>query len=122
MHDSDRDLEGWIEFVSRSTHIAEEWSTRVGVQDWLSEHYRRKFRLAGHLARRTDGRWSTRVLDVVPAGGSRARGHPSMRWTDDLNRFSFVAHGLEAGQWIELTGNREMWASLESAFVTFWVR
>ena len=52
------ELENWIDFIVRSTHIAEAMSTRFKVRDWVTEHFRFRFRLAGHVSRREDRRWS----------------------------------------------------------------
>ncbi|CAH2267257.1 jg14725 [Pararge aegeria aegeria] len=41
---------------------------------------------AGHLARRTDGRWGLKVLEWRPRTGKRSVGRPSTRWTNDMSR------------------------------------
>ena len=102
--------------------MAEGLSKRFGVRDWVAEHYRLKFRLAGHVARREDGRWSEQVLHFRPRDGSRQQGHPCKRWSDDLEHFFGAAHGLQGGQWKSLVTPREQWHALEEVFVAFHVR
>ena len=92
------------------------------MKDWVSEHYRNKFRLAGHMARRNDGRWSARVLDFVPQGGGRLRGHPCKRWAEEIDYFFASAHSVNKGEWTGMAGNREVWRTLEDAFISFWMR
>ena len=114
--------ENWIDFIKRATHIAEDWSSKAGVRDWASEHYRSKFRLAGHMARREDGRWSARVLEFRPKGGGRSRGHPCKRWAQELDDFFSATHALDRGEWTAMVHKREVWKSLEDSFVAYWVR
>jgi hypothetical protein len=116
------ELEGWIDYIIRATRVAEGLSKRFGVRDWVAEHYRLKFRLAGHVARREDGRWSEQVLHFRPRDGSRQQGHPCKRWSDDLEHFFGAAHGLQGGQWKSLVTPREQWHALEEVFVAFHVR
>jgi hypothetical protein len=43
-----------------------------------------KWQWAGHIARRTDGRWGGKVLEWRPRTGRRSVGRAPTRWTDDL--------------------------------------
>ena len=112
-------LENWIEYIQRPTHIAEDLCTRYGITDWVTRHYQLKFKLAGHMARRTDSRWSTRILYWRPLGGGRCQGRPCQRWTDDLDRFFKASFDLEPGGWRQLTFERKHWSSLSDSFVEF---
>lgn len=47
-----------------------------------------KWQWAGHTCRRTDSRWSRRVLDWRPRTGKRSVGRSPARWTDDLRRYA----------------------------------
>ncbi|XP_047543296.1 uncharacterized protein LOC125075632 [Vanessa atalanta] len=57
---------------------------RTGVTDIACKISRLKWQWAGHVCRRTDGRWSRRVLEWRPRIGKRSVGRPPARWTDDL--------------------------------------
>ena len=100
-------LEHWIEFIQPSTHVAENYCKRYGITDWVQKHYQLKFKLASHIARRTDSRWSNKVLYWRPVDGKRSRGHPHRRWTDDLDAFFAIAHNLGPGDWICLVSDRD---------------
>ena len=112
-------LEPWIDFIQRATHIAEDYASRYGVKDWAAVHFSRKFRLAGHMGRRTDSRWSKKILYWVPEGASRQRGHPHKRWSDALDEFFKTSHGMEPGEWLNLCVDRDAWAALSDVFVSF---
>jgi hypothetical protein len=43
-----------------------------------------KWQRAGHIVRRTDGRWGGKVLEWRPRTGRRSVGRPPIRWTDEL--------------------------------------
>ena len=115
-------LENWIEYIQRSTYIAEDYCIRYGVTDWVKKHYQLKFRTAGHMARRTDNRWSRKVLYWRPVGCTRGRGRPCKRWSEDLDSFFAAAHNLESGGWIDISLDRGVWASLEDRFMDFCVK
>ena len=89
----------------------------AGVDDWVTAQRRRKWRLAGHTARRQDGRWSEKFLDWEPFCGHRPRGHPPKRWTNDLDAFSFHLDGAPRWIWKAAAQNRDKWQELEDRFV-----
>eukprot|EP00973_Karenia_brevis_P007712 1047595-Karenia_brevis.AAC.1 len=118
--EADMDQETWIEFLRRTTYIAEDCLNRLGLDDWVIAQRRRKWRWAGHLARRDDERWSTKLLSWRPQEGRRCVGHPKMRWSDVFNLF-FVWRDTAAprgGDWQQLAQDRELWKSLEDEFVS----
>eukprot|EP00973_Karenia_brevis_P079033 10967489-Karenia_brevis.AAC.1 len=71
------EVDDWVEWVQRATHTAEEHLRRCGIEDWVTAQRRKKWRWAGHLARRADGRWSTKLLEWTPVDGFRNPGHPT---------------------------------------------
>ena len=82
------------------------------VADWVVEQRRRKWEWAGHVARRRDGRWTSRMLHWLPHGGERSRGRPATRWEDELEDF-FKARGM---RWEDCAQDREAWGQLEQSF------
>ncbi|KAI8437485.1 hypothetical protein MSG28_011804 [Choristoneura fumiferana] len=58
--------------------------SRTNVTDIARRIARLKWQWAGHIARRTDGRWCQEVLEWRPRTGRRAVGRPPTRWSDDL--------------------------------------
>ncbi len=77
------------------------------------EQRRRKWRWAGHVARRDDGRWTRWMLGWEPVGRYRTPGRPVARWEDSLTNFM---RGREQS-WRALAQDREDWAALEEEFV-----
>eukprot|EP00973_Karenia_brevis_P002932 400157-Karenia_brevis.AAC.1 len=65
----------------------------------------KKWRLAGHTARRTDGRWSEKALHWEPESGKRAVGHPRKRWAEEIAAFHNKIFGNKA--WSATAQNRE---------------
>ena len=88
--------ESWVEWIVNATRVAEGLRKKAKVADWVQEQRRRKWSWAGHVARRTDMRWSQRALYWQPAEGQRAQGGQAMRWEDVINAFMKVA--AEAGE------------------------
>ena len=83
---------------------------KIGAENWAAAARRRKFKFAGHTARRHDMRWSQRLLDWRLGGGARGVGRPCKRWEDDI----FHRAG---GQWEEAAQDRDMWRLCEDFFV-----
>ena len=109
-------LESWVEWVVRSTRIAEQAMVDLGVADWVEEVHRSRFRWAGRTARVSDGRWTKEVLQWS-AAGARKRGRPRCRWADQLNKF--FKQGLQAPNefWLELAQEEQSWDTLENVFL-----
>ncbi|CAH2235424.1 jg13282 [Pararge aegeria aegeria] len=59
---------------------------RTRVTDIAQRVAKLKWKWAGHIARRTDGRWGSKVLEWRPRTGKRSVGRPPTRWTDDIKR------------------------------------
>ena len=108
--------ESWVEWIRRSTHIAEVALTKAGVSDWVVGHRKRLWRFAGHTARRRDGRWNTELLSWIPTG-FRFDWRPKRRWSDALDEF-WLGRGVAAGGWIEHAQDRDRWHALEVLFAS----
>ncbi|XP_013144778.1 PREDICTED: uncharacterized protein LOC106108224 [Papilio polytes] len=87
--------------------------SRTKVTDIARRIVNLKWRWAGHIARRTDGRWGRRVLEWRPRIGRRSVGRPPARWTDDLVKVA-GAHWMRAAQ------DRALWQSMGEAYVQQW--
>ena len=98
----------------RVTKIARGAMERAKVPDWAQEQRRRKRRWAGHVARRSDGRWTYRMLDWMPTSWSRRVGRPSARWEDSIADF-VNAKGNKS--WRTLAEDRKTWSQLEDGYV-----
>ena len=72
-----------------------------------------KWQWAGHVCRRTDDRWSRKVLEWRPRVGKRRVGRPPARWTDDLKK-------VAGSGWMKKAGDRALWRSLGEAYLQQW--
>ena len=90
-----------ITMRDRKTH---EWiREKTKVQDILKTIKLGKWTWAGHVARRTDGRWTIAVTEWTPRTGKRSQGRPYKRWRDDIDNLS--TGGRLPGQNIQGTEN-----------------
>ena len=110
--------ETWIEWIVRTAGIVEGHLNRTGLDDWVTAARRKYWRWAGHIARRSDGRWATKLLTWQPEHGRRKRGHPLNRWSDDLDAFFSRSAAFDKGSWLHVAQDRCIWESLEDEFVT----
>ncbi len=73
-----------------------------------------KWKWAGHIARRTDGRWTRNLTKWKPPNGKRRRGRPKRRWVDEIIDM--------AGQkWRKKAKDRERWKMLGEAYIQQWI-
>eukprot|EP00973_Karenia_brevis_P054636 7593975-Karenia_brevis.AAC.1 len=104
------------EYMQRATSIAENVAQKSGVSDWVTEQRMRYFGLAGHMARRTDGRWAKKAMLWQPINGSRLQGHPLKRWLDDVVQFCKKEAPQE--NWIYVAANRDRWSELAKKYAS----
>ena len=100
--------EPWVDFVKRSTHASEHLARKHGVKDWLEVQSWRKWKLAGEAVRRTDRRWSHRLLTWTPffrALPHRDVGRPCLRWSDSITQ-------VAGGAWAEAAVDKGLWMAL----------
>ena len=105
--------ETWIEYIKRTTELAEEKMERLGYVNWITSYRKKKFRFAGRTAQAQDNRWSKRLLDWKPhfrCFPSRCVGHPLKRWED-----LFIE--LAGGAWNDAASDPNFWPLLEGAYV-----
>ncbi|KAI8440994.1 hypothetical protein MSG28_009271 [Choristoneura fumiferana] len=86
---------------------------RTKVTDIARRIAKLKWQWAGHIARRTDGRWSQKVLEWRPRTGRRAVGRPPTRWSDDLIK-------IAGSRWMRKAQDRSEWRALGEAYVQQW--
>ena len=82
---------------------------KTKVRDILEDISRLKWNWAGHVARMTDNRWTTRATFSTPRGYKRNRGRPKTRWRDDLDRHQ--------RRWHQAAQDRKLWKDLGKAYV-----
>ena len=111
------ELEDWVEFVRQTTGIAEEQLAKTRLEDWVAGQRRRKWRWAGHVARRKDHRWSNRILHWNVFDGRRRVGHPKRRWKDVIETFVDMHTAHSGREWVNLAQNQKAWKALGDKFV-----
>jgi len=75
--------------ITRRDRKTNEWiRAQTKVEDVIKTAKKVKWRWAGHIARRTDGRWTTSVLHWIRREKKRSRRRPNVRWVDEIKRFS----------------------------------
>ena len=74
--------------------------------------------MAGHVARRTDDRWSLKTLEWTPQG-KRNVGRPVRRWTDALEAFVEKSMEISGDAWTSLADDREGWQNFGHDFARF---
>ena len=82
---------------------------KTKVRDILEAISKLKWNWAGHIARMTDNRWTSRSTFWTPRGHKRNRGRPKTRWRDDLDQHQ--------RQWHRTAQNRNLWNDLGKAYV-----
>ena len=109
-------MESWAHWIQRTTREAVEAMRKTGVTDWVEEQRRRLWRWAGHVARRTDGRWSKKAVLWTPTG-FRTKGHPKKRWDDVINAYFSVQFGSR--NWMRYAQDRDLWHAMEKSFCEY---
>ncbi|XP_073967507.1 uncharacterized protein [Choristoneura fumiferana] len=69
---------------------------------------------AGHICRRSDGRWGKVVIEWRPRTERRNVGRQEMRWTDDLVK---VAGRCQMRRAVD----RDEWRAMQDAYTQNWV-
>ncbi len=83
------------------------------VEDTLMTIKNKKWTWTGHVMRRPNKRWTTRVTEWQPRNGRRSQGRQRVRWRDEVKAFA-------GPSWTSLTSEKERWRMLEKAFVLQW--
>ena len=119
--------EDWVEWAKRATRQARRLAQNVGAKEWVCEHFVKKWKWAGHLARMhasewallvtgwRDSSWQAAVRDrwLRPARPSR---RPWMKFEHILRRF--CNHGGH-GEWRDKSQERDAWRELETVFASW---
>lgn len=100
-----------ISLVDRVPNVEIRRKTRV--DDVGSRITRLKWRWAGHLVRRDDGRWTGAVTEWWPRTGKRGIGRPPARWSDDIVK-------VAGRHWTRLAQDRKRWRDREEAYTQQW--
>ena len=86
------------------------------LEEWVEAVKGKRWTLAGHISRRSDGRWSTLMLDWQPEGGGRSVGQPARRWSDEIERHDSQIDGTRQGDWRIMAEDRKEWQKMQQSF------
>ena len=104
--------ETWVEYVQRTTRLAEEKMDKLGYKNWVMLYNQKKWRLAGRVSQSNGGRWSKRLLNWrqhFRCHPYRDVGRPFRRWGDSVIE-------LAGGDWLTEAANASLWSALEHGF------
>ena len=73
----------------------------------------RRMRWAGYLARMDDGGRAYKILTGKPTG-NRPLGRPRRRWEDKI-KMDLEEIGINAGNWVDSTQDKNYWRALVNA-------
>ncbi|CAI2349352.1 unnamed protein product [Caenorhabditis sp. 36 PRJEB53466] len=73
---------------------------------------KRKLDWAGHVARRTENRWTTLTQEWIPRDTKRPVGRPPMRWIDALNKEVTIRQGNRVVPWSTIAKDRKAWCAV----------
>ena len=91
-------------------HKTAEWiREQTKLRDILETISKAKWTWAGHLTRRTDNRWTTKLTFWQPRGHTQNKGRPKFRWRDDLDKF--------CKHWHRDASDRLRWRQMGKAYV-----
>ena len=76
----------------RDNKTAEWIRQQTKVRDIPEIISKAKWSWTGHLMRRDDNRWTTKLTTWQPRGHTRNRGRQKTRWRDDLDKFKKFWH------------------------------
>lgn len=105
--------ETWIAWLERTARAIDVQIQKGAVADWVVLQRARKWRWAGHVLRRKDGRWTRTILHWIPHGGERRRGRPATRWEDALEAYA----AENGGKWEVWAENNDVWKTWEKGFI-----
>ena len=143
--DDDDTIEPWVEWIRRSTHEAETQMTTLGINDWVTEHRKRKWRWARKVTTEPH-KWSLKALLWEPALDSRynarrRHGRPQKRWSDDIaqhiynhtraltttgytnntnidhNNVATTTDDTDRVHWLTMADMEDTWKAMEDSFV-----
>ena len=91
-------------------HKTAEWiREQTKLRDIIETISKAKWTWAGHLTRRTDNRWTTKLTFWQLRGHTRNKGRPKFRWRDDLDKFR--------KHWHRDASDRLRWRQMGKAYV-----
>ena len=106
-----RNMERSMLGITRRDRKRIDWiRQKTKVSDIVERIKSLKWSWAGHVARRTDDRWTRKVLEWYPRGVKRPRKRPQDRWDRDIRRTA-------GNSWMTKAGDRDCWTRLRETYI-----
>ena len=110
-----RSMERQMLNISRRDKKKNTWiRQQTKICDIMRRVASRKWQWAGHIARRSDQRWTTEILNWIPRDHKRPRKRPKKRWVDDTVKYKGI-------KWQQLAVHRQGWKEAEETFIQQWI-
>ena len=101
--------------ITRRDRKRKEWiRVQTKVCNVIIRAKKLKWHWAGHVARRTDHRWTKEILDWIPRDIKRPRRRPPGRWQDEIRKHA-------GATWMRDAADRLLWKNLGEAFIQQWI-
>lgn len=106
--------------ITLRDRMTNEWlRQQTKVTDVMERIASLKWSWAGHIARRTDGRWTKTIMNWRPPT-TRPRGRPPERWTNGINKY--VREIKPGTNWQQVAMDRSEWKRLGEAYIQQWIQ
>ena len=117
------DLEPWVDFIKRATHIAEATISKQNITQWTTAYLRRKWRWAQRLTTVPDDRWCRIITNWQPTTverrpAYRRQGRPRKRWSDDIDEYFKHLHNQTTTSLDDIFV-KKLWKEHEDKFIKF---
>ena len=89
-------------------------STTQNIRHNEKNRVSQKCQWAGHIARRSDQRWTTEILNWIHRDHKRPRKRPKKRWVDDIVKYKGI-------KWQQVAFCRNDCKEAEKAFILQWI-
>lgn len=117
----ERQMLGYSLYRQRDEGLSsEDMRARSALTNPTSYMARSKHRWAGHIQRRTDGRWTRATTDWRPRNVTREPGRPPTRWADSVRNNTKLFYGRrnDYKQWATAARDRSLWRKMGSALAS----
>jgi hypothetical protein len=100
--------------ISLRDKMTNQWiRQQTKVVDVMERIASLKWSWAGHIARRTDERWTKKIMNWRPPK-TRPRGRPPERWTDGIRK-------MAGTNWQQVAMDRSKWKEIGEAYIQQWI-
>jgi hypothetical protein len=100
--------------VTLRDRMTNQWiRQQTKVVDVMERTASLKWSWAGHIARRTDERWTKKIMNWRPPK-TRPRGRPPERWSDGIKK-------MAGTNWQQVAMDRSKWKEIGEAYIQQWI-